>query len=107
MTDDLDDVRQQIQAELYSPGVTAQIDAFRASIHEQLIALGIDPSSENREFELTWMVSGGALAQLLASQDTCALLIGLLQDDVKRGALAAHLFWSAGISPHETEKLSG
>lgn len=103
MSDELKDVRAQLQnSELFSPGVLAQIDALRASVHEQLRARGIDPTSE--EYELTWMVAGGTLAQLLASTETMDMLCGLM-DDVRRAAIAANLFWSAGISPHETEKL--
>lgn len=49
MNDELNDVRAQLQnSELLSPGVLAQIDALRASVHEQLRARGIDPSSEKR-----------------------------------------------------------
>ncbi len=57
LNNDLNDVRKTLQdSELFSPGVTAQIDALRASVHEQLKKLGIDPTSE--VCELIWMVAG-------------------------------------------------
>lgn len=104
MNDELEEVRQTLQdSTLFSPGVTAQIDAHRASVHQQLRDRGIDPSSEkNEEFELTWMVAGAAVGQLIASEQTTSMLNRLIQD-VERGAIAAHLFWASGISPHPVE----
>lgn len=103
MSDELEDVRAQLQqSELFSPGVTAQIDALRASVHEQLQARGIKPSS--KEFELTWMVAGGTLAQLLASTETIDMISNIV-DDEARGAIAAHLLWASGISPHPTAEV--
>ena len=71
--------------------MTAQIDALRASVYE-LRERGIDPTSE--EYELTWMVAGGPLAQLRASEATIEM-ISNIDDDVQRGALAA---WSPARS---------
>ena len=106
MSDELNDVRAQLQtSELFSPGVLAQIDALRASVHEQLRARGIDPTSENEEFELTWMVAGGTLAQLLASKETMDMLSNIA-DDEQRAAIAAHLLWASGISPHAAQSMS-
>lgn len=103
MTDELDEVRAQLQdSTLFSPAVLAQLDGFRASVHEQLRARGVDPTSE--EFELIWMVAGGTLAQLIASDATTEILSGI-DNAVHRGAVGAHLLWSAGISPHPIEKL--
>jgi hypothetical protein len=103
LNNDLDDVRKTLRdSELFSVGVTAKIDALRASVHEQLRARGIDPTSE--ECELIWMVAGGTVGQLIASESTVSMLNGLIQD-VERGAIAAHLFWASGITPHPSEKL--
>jgi len=105
MSDELEDVRAQVrESELFSPRVSAQLDALRASVHEQLRDRGIDPSSENEEVELIWMVAGGALAQLLASTETMDMISSIL-DDEQRAAIAAHLLWAVGISPHKTQKL--
>ena len=58
LNNDLDDVRKTLRdSELFSVAVTAKIDALRASVHEQLKKLGIDPTSE--VCELIWMVAGG------------------------------------------------
>lgn len=102
MNDELEEVRRTLQdSTLFSPGVTAQIDAHRAFVHQQLRDRGIDPSSENEEFELIWMVAGAAMGQLIASEQTTSMLNGLIQD-VERGAIAARLLWASGISPHES-----
>lgn len=104
MNDELEDVRAQLrESELFSPGVTAQLDALRASVHEQLTARGIKPSS--KEFELIWMVAGGTLAQLLVSTETMDMIANIA-DDVQRAAIAAHLLWASGISPHAAQTMS-
>jgi hypothetical protein len=96
--DELADVRAQVRdSQLFSPAVTAQIDALRAAVHEQLRERGIDPASP--ECEQTWLVAGGTLGRLLASPETTALLAGVAADE-QRGGIAALLLWSAGISPH-------
>ena len=48
------------------------------------------------------MVAGGTLAQLLASTETMDMLCDLV-DDTQRAAIAAHLLWASGISPHPSE----
>jgi hypothetical protein len=59
---DLADGRAQVRdSELFSPAVTARIDALRPSVHAQLRQRAIDPAS--LECEQTWLVAGGALAQ--------------------------------------------
>ena len=102
MSDELPhDVRGRTRtSELFSPVVLAQIDAFARIGARATSASGIDPTSE--ECELTWMVAGGTLAQLLASTETMDMLCDVM-DDVRHAAIAANLFWSAGISPHPTE----
>jgi hypothetical protein len=107
MSDDheLEDVRAQVRDNaLFSPRVSARIDALRASVHAQLRQRGIDPTSP--EFEQTWLVAGGALAQLLLSPEAAEMLASIANDE-QRGGIAALLLWSAGISPHETEAVSG
>lgn len=105
---DLDLVRETLQnselSEMFSPAVTAQIDALRASVHEQLKERNIKPGS--REFELIWMVAGGTVGQLIASDNVTQLFYGIHKDD-ERGAIAARLFWASGISAYPTEKLPG
>ncbi|MGI8519134.1 MAG: hypothetical protein ACR2MC_00750 [Actinomycetota bacterium] len=101
---DLELVRKTLRdSTMFSPSVTAQIDALRASVHEQLTALGIDPHS--RECEQVW-VAGGALAQMIAS-DNVPPLFSSISGNQERGAVAANLFWASGISPYPTEKLPG
>jgi hypothetical protein len=101
----LEDVRAQVRDNaLFSPGVSARIDALRASVHAQLRQRGIDPTSP--EFEQIWLVAGGALAQLLLSPEAAEMLASIANDE-QRGGIAALLLWSAGISPHETEAVSG
>jgi hypothetical protein len=100
--DELADVRAQVRdSELFSPAVVAQIDALRASVHQQLRERGIDPTSP--ECKQTWLVAGGTLGQLLASKETIALLASLA-DDEQRGGIAALLLWSGGIAPHAAWK---
>lgn len=100
VNDELDEVRAQLQnSELFSPAVIAQLDALRASVHEQLRDRGIDPASP--ECEQTWLVAGGTLGRLLASAETITLLASVA-DDEQRSGIAALLMWSAGISPHES-----
>ena len=108
--EELEIVRFQLQEPLFSVATSARIDALRASAHHQLEERGIDPSSENQEFELTWMVAGGIVAELLSSDSVMAMLADVPADDTdsraaRRGAMAAHLFWATGISPHPIEKL--
>ena len=70
-------------------------------MHEQLRARGIDPTSE--ECELTWMVAGGTLAQLLASTETMDTLCDVMDDEGVLPLSQRSFFPSAGISPHPTE----
>lgn len=101
---ELEDVRAQVRdGALFSPSVTAQIDALRASEHEQLRERGIDPTSP--ECERMWVVAGGVVGRLLASPDTTALLASQ-KDDEQRGGVCALLVWSAGISPHRAETVT-
>jgi hypothetical protein len=97
--DELADARAQVSdSELFSPAVTSQIDALRASVHEQLRRRGIDATSP--ECEQTWLVAGATLGRLVASPEPTALLANLSNDE-QRAGIAALLLWSAGISPHE------
>ena len=99
--DELEAVRAQVRdSRLFSPSVTAQTDALRASVHEQLRERDIDPTSP--ECEQTWVVAGGVVAQLLASPETMALLASV-DNDEQRAGIAALLFWNSGISPHPAE----
>jgi hypothetical protein len=99
--DELADVRAQVRdSEPFSPAVTAQVDALHTSVHEQLQRRGIHPAS--RECEQTWLVAGGALAQLLLSPGAADMLASIANDE-QRGGIAALLLWSAGISPHRVE----
>ena len=101
MSDELNDVRAQLQnPELFAPGVFAEIDALRASVHEQLRARGI--GHESPEYERTWLFAGGVKGQLLASPQTTHMLAGIENDD-HRGAMASLLFWNSDISPHPAE----
>lgn len=98
MNDELNEVRAQLQdSQLFSPAVLAQLDALRASVHEQLRDRGIDPTS--RDYEAAMVVGGGAVAQFLASPTT-TLMLANVAHDVQRGGVAALLFWLASISPH-------
>src|SRR5688500_9868142 len=95
---ELEDVRAQVRDNaLLSPAVVAQIDALRASVHEQLRERGIDPASP--ECEHSMVVAGGIVGQLLASPDTTAMLSNMA-DDGQRGSFSALLFWKSCISPH-------
>jgi hypothetical protein len=85
-------------SELFSPAVNAQVDALRASEHEQLRQRGIEPAS--RRCKQMWLVAGGALAQLFLSPEAAHMLASIA-DDEQRGGIAALLLWSAGISPHD------
>jgi hypothetical protein len=101
---ELETVRAQVRdGSLFSPAVTVQIDALRASVHRQLRERGIDPTSP--ECERMWLVAGGVVGRLLASPETTALLAGQ-KDDEQRASLAALVMWSAGISPHESAEVA-
>jgi hypothetical protein len=74
-------VRAQVRdSELFSPAVTAMLDALRASVHQQLRGRGIDPTST--ECGQTLMVAGGTIGQLLASKETTALLASIDNDSI-------------------------
>lgn len=101
--DELDAVRAQVRdSQLFSPAFTAQIDALRASVHEQLRERDIEPTSP--EYERTCVVAGGVVAQLLGSPETMALLASV-DNDEQRAGIAALLFWSSGISAHPAESV--
>ena len=104
---ELAEVRAQManaNANVYPPGVVAEIDALRASVHEQARERGIDPTSP--EFERMWLVAGAVIGQLLASAQTTRMLCGI-DNDVHRGAMGSLLFWNCGITayPERESKL--
>jgi hypothetical protein len=51
-------------------------------------------------------IAGVVMGRLLAHPNT-ATIFAMIEDDNHRGQLASLLLWSAGISPHETEAVSG
>jgi hypothetical protein len=65
---DLEAAAQVRDGALFSPGLVAQIDALRASVHEHLRQRGIDAAST--ECEHAMVVAGGVAGQLRASPDT-------------------------------------
>ena len=100
---ELEDVRSQMRDNaLFSPGVTAQIDALRASVHAQLRERDIEPTSA--ECERMWVVAGGVVGQLFASPETTAMLANI-NNDAQRGGIASLLFWKSGISAYRSENL--